>query len=67
MFKHVYFFSCSIGSKSMNAVYNDNDEDKENTPPAADTTSESSLKNEELLEVLKALGSEGFRVVYHEN
>ena len=67
MFKHVYFFSYSTIPNSMSEVYNDNDEDKENTPSAADTTSDSCLKNEELLEVLRALGSHGFRVVYHEN
>ena len=51
----------------MNEVYNDNDKDREYTPSAADTTSNSCLKDEEFLEVLKALGSQGFRVIYHEN
>lgn len=63
VFKHVYFFLAVLSPKSMNEVYNDG----EYTPSAADTTSDSCLKDEELLEVLKTLGSQGFRIIYHEN
>lgn len=56
VFKHVYFFLAVLSPKSMNEVYND-----------GEYTSDSCLKDEELLEVLKTLGSQGFRIIYHEN
>jgi hypothetical protein len=50
----------------MNEVHNN--KDKDYYPALLDTTSNSSEKDERLLEVLKALVSHGFRVIdYHGN
>jgi hypothetical protein len=56
--------SCSIKYRSMTDVHN---KDKDHSPVPSNT-SNSPLQDEELLKVLKALGSEGFRFIeYHEN
>ena len=57
--------SCSIKYRSLTDVHNNKDKDHS---PVPSNTSNSPLQDEELLKVLKALGSEGFRFIeYHES